>query len=178
MKINNNKGFTSLELMVLVCLLGILTAVAVPNFYRFRDKSRQVEAKIYLSALYMAEVTYHSQHKKYIKCLRQIGFVPESGTRYYAVGFNSSPGSGNAYLYEDLHRCNSRALTPGMALTDSDVVYSANSAPGGKLPTIDEIKEADIPDSQKSFKAMAVANLRGDGFDKWSIDELKNMREE
>ena len=39
-RLNNRKGFTLLELMIVVAIIGILTAIIVPSLLRFREKQR------------------------------------------------------------------------------------------------------------------------------------------
>lgn len=83
-------GFTLVELMVVVAIVGLLSAVAVPNFKKYRAKSKIVEAKLQLSAIYTAETTFFSDYNMYAQCLRYLGFDPskEINNRYYGVGFS------------------------------------------------------------------------------------------
>jgi prepilin-type N-terminal cleavage/methylation domain-containing protein len=38
-KLNNKKGFTLIELMIVIAIMGILAAIAIPNFIEYRNKS-------------------------------------------------------------------------------------------------------------------------------------------
>lgn len=85
-------GFTLVELMVVVAIIGLLSAVAIPNFKKYQAKSKMSEAKLHLSSIYTAETAFYSDYNMYHNCLAYMGYDPgpESGNRYYATGFNTA----------------------------------------------------------------------------------------
>ena len=83
----NKKGFSLVELMIVVAIIGVLTAIAIPNFQAFQARSRQSEAKAGLSAIHTAEHAFHSEWEVYAGALEPIGWVPENKEFRYAIGF-------------------------------------------------------------------------------------------
>lgn len=85
-------GFTLVELMIVVAIIGILSAVAVPNFRKYQAKSRSSEAKVQLAAAYTAEQAFFGDFNIYHTCLSYMGYDPdpEVAQRFYSVGFSAA----------------------------------------------------------------------------------------
>ena len=62
---NRQKGFTLIELMIVVVIIGILAALAIPRFMTATTKSKQSEAKGILKQIYTMERTYRQQYNTY-----------------------------------------------------------------------------------------------------------------
>ncbi len=86
------KGFTLIELMIVVAIIGILAAIAIPNFLKFQAKAKQSEAKQNLGAIYTAMMSYFSSNDTYPDdapavvthaCWSLMNWAPAGQTRYF-----------------------------------------------------------------------------------------------
>jgi type IV pilus assembly protein PilA len=92
-RMKNQQGFTLIELMIVVAIIGILAAVAIPNFLKYQAKSKQSEARVLLSGLYTSEIAYFAEQNQYGDwaadytgagiSANDIGFEPASTPKYY-----------------------------------------------------------------------------------------------
>ncbi len=57
----NETGFTLIELMIVIAIVGVLAAIAVPNFIKFQLRSKAGEGKVNLAALRTAEEAYFAE---------------------------------------------------------------------------------------------------------------------
>lgn len=58
-ELRNKKGFTLIELMIVVAIVGILAAIAIPNFLNYQAKAQQAEVRSGLSAIYTGMMVYY-----------------------------------------------------------------------------------------------------------------------
>lgn len=180
--LKSQAGFSLIELMIVVAIIGILASIAVPNFKKFQVKARQSEAKAQLTSLYTAEKAFYGEWNSYFGDFRDVGYSPEGKMRYQvgfaglgvaaaAVSTNFVPstnGSGAGTLFNTAAALGKTGFT---FTQDANIgAYSANAAGGscaaGTNPT------------QTTFVASAAsvaAALGADRTDVWAIDQAKNI---
>ena len=88
------KGFTLIELMIVVAIIGILAAIAIPNFLKFQAKAKQSECKSNLGAIYTAQVSYFGEFNTY-GGKGKIGTIPLNAFQL----INWEPSGQNRYRY-------------------------------------------------------------------------------
>ena len=100
--IKNKKGFTLIELMATVAIIGVLAAIAIPNYMKYQLKARQAEAKILLGSAFLAEKAYNQDQHTYTGCIGLIGFNYDNPAgAYYGVGFNGVTATKGCFPYSN-----------------------------------------------------------------------------
>jgi prepilin-type N-terminal cleavage/methylation domain-containing protein len=118
-RLKNAKGFTLIELMIVVAILGILAVVAVPALQKYMRRAKTAEAKTQIAKIFDATSSY---------------FKSEHAERG-ATGFIADGG-----LVQDMatHRCPHPTGQPagGQAEITPELGLNCNEGPGGRcIPT-------------------------------------------
>lgn len=179
--LKNNSGFTLVELMVAVGITGALTSIAVPNYLKYVAKSRESEAKIALSAIYVGEKQFGVEYGYYNACLSKVGYQvpPASAANYYTVGFKNTQaslpvcGSGGGTACYNIPNASCTAAGVG------NTVYAATVKSGSALPGEGDLT---LPSGNLTgvgttkFSVGAVGSISsGSNYDKWQIDQDKKI---
>ena len=182
-KILNQKGFSLIELMTVVAIIGILAAIAVPQYQKYIRKSKQTEAKLLLSAIYTSNIGFNAEWGYSTSNFIQMGFGSQ-GDLNYKMGFNAKatvdPGNwiSGATPPANLSDYDGPPVPTGKGSLINTKDFCEDTGYGGGclyLPTstITLPTNAKIDNSEKynpTFKIMAIGDLGGSQFDEWELD--------
>ncbi len=92
-KTQKDRGFTLIELMIVIQIIGILAAIALPNFVKFQARSKQSEAKVNMRAVFTAQKAFFQEKDRFSPYIGDVGFSPEDDP-------NLKTGMAGGYLFE------------------------------------------------------------------------------
>jgi len=81
-KWNTEEGYTLVEMMIVVAILGIISAVAIPAYRGYVATGKEAEGKAGLSNIALLEEQYFAANRTYATTLATIGYTPENPTNY------------------------------------------------------------------------------------------------
>jgi len=144
--LRKQEGFTLIELMIVVAIIGILAAIAIPNFMQYQAKSKQSEAKGNLAGIYTSNVAFFGDNNYYTDSFSAMGFVVAStGSQRYSYRISTVTLAGT-----------SATACPASAITTAGLT--------GTIP------------ATTGFTAGASGNIDGDTTcDTWTLDDRKTM---
>ncbi len=108
--LRNSKGFTLIELMIVVVIIGILAAIAIPKFGQASNRAKEKEADGILKQVYTLQSAYRAQHGGLaadVAALQTVGFETPTGLQHYTfnTGVGTSPYCLTATTGGHTNRC-------------------------------------------------------------------------
>jgi len=168
----NQKGFSLIELMMVVVIIGVLAGVGIPQYQKFQMKARQSEVKSLLSGMYLAQKTFFSEWNQYYGDFNAVGYGLDGTLGYHMTFGAAGPVLGPAAHPNLVYRGNAAPVWratqfcggPNTCVVNAGV--AANQAVAG----------AGIPAGGLTFDFGGVANIDSDpNLDTWRIDETKTF---
>lgn len=83
-------GFTLIELMIVVAIVGILAAIALPSYNRYVRESRRIDGQSALHQLALAQEKYRSTNATYASTVGQLGVSANSPDGHYTLAIGSA----------------------------------------------------------------------------------------
>jgi type IV pilus assembly protein PilA len=159
-------GFTLIELMIVVAIIGILAAIAIPNFLRFQLRAKSSEGKTNLAAIRTAQEGYYAEFNTYVPAGTTPAALPGSSK---VVWPNPSVGCPNCFDTvgwapegDVFFQYNVVAVATGAATAPNVYTASAIANIDGDNPATIQIWGYVKPDSQgNNGQASALLGVPG-----------------
>ena len=162
----NNQGFTLFELLVVIIILGVLAAMALPSYLNQDAKARQAEAKQTIGALIRGQQVYRLENTTFSNSINTLGIGVQSETQNYKYQ-SKADGTGNSGEFSDDAKTFAQfAEIFGIAEDDSAVKSYAGGVgtakdEAGNATTITQLCESNRPTGQTDGVAAETTYTAG-----------------
>lgn len=126
---NNRKGFTLIELLVVVLILGILAAMAMPQYFKAVERSRMSEAVSLLGSIASAQQRKYLQINQYSAKYKGLDVAPQGEFNADDNTFYTKGSTGNGFEI----KLAGTGYTAGQATATRVANGSATGGEGGEL---------------------------------------------
>ena len=93
------KGFTLIEVLVVVLIIGILTSIALPQYQKAVEKSRAAEGMMLAKAVGDAEQVFYSTHNRYTRSIDELDLSVPASTKHWETIMEFATDSNKPIVY-------------------------------------------------------------------------------
>ncbi len=159
-KVHKEAGFSLVELMIVVGIIGLLATLAIPRFQQFQAKAKMAEAKTTLSHIYTLQEAYHLDNNTY-QAFTKIGYNAGWGTcsnaEAKALGFEIQPCGPVAKLPRFGYEVNPASATAFTAIASTGTGANNLVCPNASSSITMRIDEKRLMDGGSAGKAVPSA---------------------
>ena len=101
----NSRGFTLIELILVVVIIGILASIAIPKFGNTKEKAYVAGMKADLRNLVTAQEAYFSEYVTYASALGNLSYNVSTGNTLTLISSSGSGWSATALNSGTAHTC-------------------------------------------------------------------------
>ena len=87
------QGFTIIEILIVVAIVGILAAIAIPSYSQYMTQTRRLDAKAFLQEAAGEEVCFFSDNNRYATTMQELGYgdqdTQDSPDGHYTVSIDN-----------------------------------------------------------------------------------------
>ncbi|MBI3359120.1 MAG: prepilin-type N-terminal cleavage/methylation domain-containing protein [Nitrospirae bacterium] len=165
----NSKGFTLIELMIVVAIVGILAAIAIPNFLGYQAKAKTSEAKVNLGGIFSSQQTFINDSER----SAQVDPLNSYATSFLRAAFRPLGGTTYTYSLAGAGTAQAASVDPYAAATNEITNTKGTAVTAAAVGTCTLPANVVTP---PTFIAQAIGNIDGDAIlDCWNINQAQTL---
>ena len=145
-KKKQEKGYTLMELVIIIIIIGLLSAIALPSFLAQSNKAKQAEGRTYIGSLNRGQQAYLTEHALFEEDdISALGLGLKTGTIYYSYTTEGKNTGGTTSIA--INRGNPTPSAVGLKAYAGMVslIMSGTNSEVTSISNLCEQKKANIP---------------------------------